>query len=131
MHTLTRGSIVDFFRRDGNHQLSFVVTYGDNEYPKIGMRHQSYGLVNPNPLLGHRPYVAIVDPRLPPSQAVFQTIDQLEEGWPVNALVTVMSVIRALPADVDADGIKAALLAKLPDNSDVTISVWQKEPLNV
>lgn len=128
MHKIARGPIVDFFRADGNHQLSFVVTYGDNEYPKIGLRHQSYGQAAVSELLRHMPFVAIVDPRLPPDQAVYTTIDRLEAGWPVDALVTVMSALRTLPSGVtDSEVVRDTLLAALPENSKVDIRLWQKE----
>lgn len=121
MRQLTRGKIADFFNLPGNHKLSFVVTYGDKDYPKIGMRHASYG--RPHPIEGHFPFVAIVDPRRPPDSAVLRTVDQLDEGWPVDALNLVARTLLRVQDDQTTDSIKAALLEVLPENSSVEINV--------
>ena len=90
MVLLTRGSLAEFYRQAGNHNVSFEIEIPDSQ-SFIGIRHPMYGQAGTP---SGAPFIALINPMAPdPASKVLTKIADLHSGEEAAAFLKVVSVV--------------------------------------
>lgn len=90
MINLTRGSLAEFYKEAGNHNVSFEIEIPDS-HVFVGIRHPMYGQQG-TPV--GTPFIALVNPMAPdPASKILTKIADLHSGEEAAAFLKVVSVV--------------------------------------
>jgi hypothetical protein len=91
MITLTRGTLAEFFKVSGNHNVSFEVEIPDT-HVFVGIRHPAYGQAGDR-VLG-TPFIALINPLAPdPASKVLTQISDLHSWEEAATFLKVVSIV--------------------------------------
>ena len=117
MVLLTRGSLAEFYRQAGNHNVSFEIEIPDSQ-SFIGIRHPMYGQAGTP---SGAPFIALINPMAPdPASKVLTKIADLHSWQEAATFLAVVSAVVTEHNERSAMDWAAFIEAKIGSNVKVS-----------